>query len=93
MSLTGDWRDTREVIEAAYADMGESHPGDIPHRDWDLVDRALVAFKLRAGRTCSQCAGPIEFRAEIVCLDCGAPLHRECAPRHFWPNGRPAKGA
>ncbi|TBW32608.1 hypothetical protein EYW49_21970 [Siculibacillus lacustris] len=89
MALFGDWRDTRAVIEAAYEGIGESHPGNIPRRDWNLVERALEKFKALSGRTCGECGQPIAFRAEIVCLDCGVALHKGCAPRHFWPAGRP----
>ena len=87
--LFGDWRDTRAVLEAGYAAIGETHPGDLPERDWKLAEAMIAAFRDRARRPCAECGKMIDYRAEIVCLDCGCALHKECAPRHFWPNGRP----
>lgn len=89
MASYGDWRVTRAALEAAYRATGEIHQGDLPERDWKLAEALLDAFCEGARRTCAGCGKVIEFRAEIVCLDCGCALHKECAPRHFWPKGRP----
>lgn len=87
--MHGDWRDTREALQAAYLVLGEDHPGNIPDRDWKLAEALREAMIEQSQLSCVECHKPIRYRAEIVCLDCGAPLHRECAPRHFWPRGRP----
>lgn len=87
--MTGDWRDTRAALEIAYKAMGEDHPGNIPERDWQLAELLKNAFVEQKTYTCVECRKPIQYRTEITCLDCGAPLHKECAPRHFWPKGRP----
>lgn len=87
--LFGDWRDTRDALETAYRVLGEAHPGNLPERDWKLADALKVAFIEQNQRTCAECLKPIEYRSEIVCLDCGCALHKVCAPRHFWPKGRP----
>ena len=92
MTVLGDWRDIRSAIEAAYAKIGEVHTGNIPRRDWDLVESAIAEFKKNSELMCGECRESINFREEIVCLDCGTPLHRSCADRHFWPNGRPNTG-
>lgn len=84
-----DWRPTRDALEIAYGFLGEQHPGDIPERDWKLANALRDAFVEQNQYTCAECRRPIHYREEIRCLDCNAPLHKECAPRHFWPNGRP----
>ena len=90
MALFGDWRDIRSAIEAAYSEIGKTAGKDgIDRADWDLVDKSIKAYRRLAERTCVNCDKPITFQCEIVCLDCSGPLHKECAPRHFWPNGRP----
>lgn len=89
--MHGDWRDTRSALQIAYQAIGETHPGDIPERDWDLATALGTAFVDQRQRNCAGCQKSIPYREEIVCLDCGAPLHKECAPRHFWPKGRPKR--
>ncbi len=84
-----DWRPTRAALEAAYTAIGETHTGDLPVRDWNLATAILDAYRAQQIRICAECRKPIPYRAEIVCLDCKCALHAECAPRHFWPNGRP----
>ncbi len=84
-----DWRSTRDALERAYEAMCEVHPGDLPERDWRLAAALRDVFVEQSQRTCAECKKPIRYREEIVCLDCGAPLHKHCAPKHFWPNGRP----
>jgi hypothetical protein len=83
-----DWRPTRKAIEAAYSKLGREIPRDIPRADWDFAAAVLESYREASRRTCCECAELIEYRAEIVCLDCKAPLHERCAPKHFWPKGR-----
>lgn len=83
-----DWRPTRDALDLAYIAMGETHL-NIPERDWNLATALRDAFVKQSEFTCAGCQRPIRYREEIRCLDCGAALHKECAPRHFWPNGRP----
>lgn len=88
--LFGDWRDVRAALGEAYRALGEEHTGNLPERDWKLASEVIGSFRDACCSDCVECRKKIEFRCEIVCLDCGAPLHKKCAPRHFWPNGRPA---
>lgn len=85
-----DWRPTRAALELAYGVLGEPVPSNIPERDWNLTIALEHAFIDRSEWTCLECQKKIPYRQEIVCLDCGAPLHKLCAERHFWPKGRPS---
>lgn len=91
IGMPADWTVTRRAIETAYSALGEPVPNDIPERDWRLVGLALEADRIASIRTCVECRKPIEHGVQIVCLDCHAALHEACAPRHFWPNGRPPR--
>jgi len=84
-----DWRPTRDALTLVYRAMGEPVPLDIPRRDWELASGLRSVFIDQHTYTCAECRKPIPYRTEITCLDCNAPLHKECAPRHFWPKGRP----
>lgn len=86
----GDWRPVRNALELAYAAIGEAHSGNLPERDWKLAEALKTAFVEQSERTCAECSRRIPYREEIVCLDCGAPLHKTCATAHFWPTGRAA---
>jgi hypothetical protein len=90
LRMPSDWRPVRDAIEAAYEVMGEPRKLNIPDRDWQLGGLVIAAYREQNCRTCAECQKLIPYRSEIVCLDCKCALHVECAPRHFWPNGRPA---
>ena len=85
----GDWRDTKAAITDAYGVIGETHKGDVPERDWKLVDAALTSYRDALQSVCIECKTVLPVKSEIRCLDCKAPLCETCAPKHFWPNGRP----
>jgi hypothetical protein len=88
--LFGDWRDTRAALEKAFEKIGEK-PTETgyPKRDWDLVSEAIGAYREAQAYTCIECKSTVAYGTEIRCLDCKATLCEVCAPRHFWPNGRP----
>lgn len=85
----GDWRPIRNAIEAAYAEMGIEVTGSIDRRDWNLIGLALNHAEFASRATCLECKERLPQHAVIRCLDCKAALCERCAPRHFWPNGRP----
>ena len=83
-----DWRVTRKAIEGAYKKLGKEIPSNIPRDDWKFAEAILDEYQAQNCRTCGECSKPIDYRCEIICLDCKLPLHEDCAHRHFWPNGR-----
>lgn len=85
-----DWRPIRNAIEAAYRELGQPVPSDIPTADWNLVGVAIEQFERAARPACIECQRSLDRYEVIRCLDCKAPLCERCAPKHFWPNGRPA---
>lgn len=89
----GDWQSVRAAIEAAYAVLGiQQGQSGIDKRDWNLVLLALD-FKTHASQPqCVECQQRVPWNQSITCYDCGAPMHKDCATRHFWPNGRPKDG-
>jgi hypothetical protein len=94
MRSFGDWRPIRNAIEAAYREMGEDVPPSIPERDWNLAGLSITLHERASMLKCAECKEPFDnWHAVIRCLDCKAPLCERCAPRHFWPNGRPASEA
>ena len=84
--MLGDWRPTRNAIDAAKALLGE--PQAIEQRDWNLVVLAHDHLTQEARPSCVNCRTRIAWHEAIRCLDCKAPLCETCAPNHFWPNGR-----
>jgi hypothetical protein len=94
MRSFGDWRPIRNAIEAAYRELGEDVPSSIPERDWNLAGLSITLHERASMPRCTECKEPFDnWHAVIRCLDCKAPLCERCAPRHFWPNGRPASEA
>lgn len=90
MSLFGDWRDTRAAVEAAYKAMGLPVPASIPRHDWNLAGEAIKAYCEAQKVSCYECHGePMTPHEWIRCFDCNGIVCRTCAPKHFWPNGRP----
>jgi hypothetical protein len=85
----GDWRPIRNAIETAYREIGEEVPQTIPFRDWNLAGLAIKAYEQASLPKCVECKRKLDWPSVIRCLDCKAPLCEHCAPRHFWPNGRP----
>lgn len=84
-----DWQPIRKAIEAAYEALGQEIGGDIPEADWNLAGLAIDAYRHETRAKCIDCRSPLWPSQTIRCLDCKAPLCERCAPRHFWPNGRP----
>lgn len=87
----GDWHPVREAMTNAYSAMEVTIEGNIPTREWNLVGLALDYHRHATMSACVNCKTPLDHWLVIRCLDCKAPLCEQCAPRHFWPNGRPQK--
>lgn len=87
----GDWRAVRKAIEQSYVAMGKQVPSSIPREDWNLVGLAIAAHAFNTRCPCAglRCEKKLYAHEVIRCLDCKAPLCEDCAPGHFWPNGRP----
>jgi hypothetical protein len=84
-----DWISIRAAIEAAYRALGREVPTNIPVDDWNLVGLAIEAYQHASRPSCWDCRARLWPSQIIRCLDCKAPLCERCAPKHFWPNGRP----
>lgn len=84
-----DWQSLRNTIQTVKAVLNDPVEGSIDRKDWNFAGLCIDHFKHTSRRTCVECETLIPFQREIVCYDCEAPLCRNCAPRHFWPNGRP----
>ena len=87
--MFGDWRSIRNAIDAAREVLGEPPAGNIPDPDWKLVGLAMTYNDWVSRISCINCQKKLLRYQEIRCLDCKAVLCEQCAPRHFWPNGRP----
>jgi hypothetical protein len=85
----GDWRPIRDAIEAAYGEMGIERGNSIDRRDWNLVGLAMNYAEFASRPACVECKKRLRQHQIIRCLDCKMPLCEACAPRHFWPDGRP----
>jgi len=85
----GDWRPVRDAIEAAQRALGKTPTDDIPTDVWNLVGLAMDYHAFSSAPHCVECEKHLFRRTVIRCFDCKAPLCETCAPRHFWPNGRP----
>lgn len=84
-----DWLPIRNAIDKARAELGLEALKSIPEDEWNLVGTAIEKYLEGLKAPCCECKKPIDIRHRIVCYDCKAPLCEACAPRHFWPNGRP----
>ena len=83
------WRPIRDAIDASYRARGLEPPRSVPKDEWNMVGLA-IHFHDHAGRaTCVNCRSKLWNYQTIRCLDCKAALCEQCAPKHFWPNGRP----
>ena len=84
-----DWRPIRNAIEAAYTELGQKVPKNIDKEIWNLVGLSIHHYSHAMQFDCAECRKSLRHGTEIRCLDCKAVLCEQCAPRHFWPNGRP----
>lgn len=84
-----DWPPVRAAIEGAYRALGRETPSSIPTEEWNLVALAMDFHKHASRSACLECRTPLFRTQEIRCLDCKAVVCETCAPKHFWPNGRP----
>lgn len=91
MTLFGDWRDVRAALDLAVADVDGAKPQSHDQRDWKIAAAVVANFRAAQAFVCAECQKPLPYGQEIRCLDCKAALCEGCAPRHFWPNGRPAR--
>lgn len=89
--IFGNWQSIRAAIEAAYTALGREVPKSIPTEDWNFAGLAIDAYAHGMRSTCCECKNKLWPSETIRCLDCKAPLCEGCAPRHFWPNGRPKR--
>lgn len=84
----GDWRDTRTVLGRMEAELEMTYQEYAKTEPWKFADLVIQHYKRLAQPVCAECRKKI-IGFDIRCLDCKATLCELCAPRHFWPNGRP----
>ena len=84
----GNWQSIRDALRAAYEVLELERKGDIPLVEWQIAGLVLDFHKHTFTPECSECRKPITTEEPIKCFDCGCHLHKGCAERHFWPNGR-----
>jgi len=84
----GDWPPIRNAIVAAYKALGQEAPSNIPVEVWNIAGLAIDAYRHGARSHCIDCHEALWPQATIRCLDCKAPLCENCAPKHFWPDGK-----
>ena len=91
--MFGGWQSIADAIRTAYSVTGERRPDqfneDIPARDWNLIGTAIEYHADQLRPKCFNCTDPIDSGKDIRCLDCRVVFCPLCAPKHFWPNGRP----
>lgn len=92
---TGDWRDQRELMRRVYEAKGQKLPANLPDGEWEffklIMEKHREVLDALTNPKCASCEKRIYSITEVIrCLDCKAPFCETCAPRHFWPNGRPA---
>lgn len=84
------WQSIRAAADAVYEVLGKKHAGGIVTDDWNLIGLGIDAYRHQTKTSCLECEKPLWPHEIIRCLECKTPLCETCAPKHFWPKGRPS---